>query len=87
MRLRAIVLAAPLLLAPAAFNASYAQSTAAAQHTFDWIFFIIIGIPFLLGLVALLKPGLLEPFIRDWPWETRRASWDAPHNLERPDQG
>lgn len=66
-----------MLLAPAAFDASFAQSAAVSEHSFDWIFFVIVGIPFILALVALLRPGVIEVFIRDWPWETRRKSWEA----------
>ncbi len=72
MRLRAIAFAATMLLASAAFTASFADSSAVSEKTFDWIFFAIIGIPFVLGLIGLLAPNALESFIRDWPWETRR---------------
>ncbi len=77
MRLRTIAFAASLLLAPAAFNASFAQTAAVSNKTFDWIFFCIIGIPFILALLGLLMPGALERFVRPWPWETRRANADA----------
>jgi hypothetical protein len=80
MRLQPIILAASLLLASAGFDASFAQSSAVSEKTFDWIFFVIIGIPFILALVGLLAPGVLDRFVRDWPWETRRAGLDARHN-------
>jgi hypothetical protein len=35
------------------------------HQTFDWIFFAIVAIPFLLGLVQLAFPNWLEPLIRD----------------------
>ncbi len=71
MRLREIAFAATMLLASAGFNASFAEG-AVSERTFDWIFFAIVGIPFVIGLVGLLKPGLLEPLIRDFPWDQRR---------------
>ena len=72
MRLRPIAFAAPMLLASAAFTSSFAQTAAVSEKTFDWIFFAIVGIPFIMGIVALIKPGLLEPLIRDFPWDERR---------------
>ena len=72
MQLRIIAVAAAMLLATAAFTASFAQTSAEGGRNFDWIFFAIIGIPFLLALLALLKPGLIDSFVRDWPWERRR---------------
>ena len=72
MRLRTIIFAASILLASAAFTGSFAQTAAVSEKTFDWIFFAIVGIPFLMALVSLLKPGLLEPLIRELPWEQRR---------------
>jgi hypothetical protein len=72
MRLRTIGFAASMLLASAGFTASFAQS-AVSQKTFDWIFFAIIGIPFIIALVGLLLPNLLERFVRPWPWEERRG--------------
>ena len=44
---------------------------------FDWIFFVIIGLPFIIGLVGLIKPGLLELFVQAWPWEKRNARHDV----------
>ena len=35
------------------------------HQTFDWIFFAIVAIPFLIGLVQLAVPDWLEPLIRD----------------------
>ncbi len=87
MRLRTIAFAGSMLLASAAFTGSYAQSSAVSNKTFDWIFFVIIGLPFLLAILALLRPGLLERFIREWPWEARRGKWDAPDNFESPGAG
>jgi hypothetical protein len=72
MRLRIIAFAVSIFLATAGFSASFAESPVVSEQGFDWIFFAIIGIPFIMGLVALLKPGLLEPLIRDWPWDRRR---------------
>jgi hypothetical protein len=72
MRLKTLASAASMLLASAAFTDSFAESAAVSEKTFDWIFFAIVGIPFVVGLVALLKPGLLEPLIRDFPWDQRR---------------
>jgi hypothetical protein len=66
-----------MLLAPAAFNACFAQSAAVSEKTFDWIFFVIIGLPFLIALVALLRPGMLDRYVRDWPWEIRRAELET----------
>ncbi len=57
MRLRAIAFAATMLLASAAFTASFADSGAVSEKTFDWIFFAIVGIPFLLGLAVLFIEG------------------------------
>jgi hypothetical protein len=59
-----------MLLASAGFNASFAEG-AVSERTFDWIFFAIVGIPFIIGLVGLFRPGLLEPLIREFPWEER----------------
>ena len=66
-----------MLLASAGFTASFAQSAAVSEKSFDWIFFAIIGIPFVLGLIGLLSPGLMDRFVREWPWEARRESWEA----------
>ncbi len=77
MRLRTMAFATSMLLASAGLTASFAQSSTVSEKTFDWIFFVIIGIPFIIALLALVKPGLLEVFIRDWPWERRRQGLDA----------
>jgi hypothetical protein len=87
MRLRTIAFATSMLLASAGFTASFAQSSAVSEKTFDWIFFVIIGIPFIIALLALVKPGLLEVFIRDWPWERRRDGLDARDPYEQPGAG
>ena len=57
MRPLTIALAAFMLLASAAFTASFAQSPAVSEKTFDWIFFAIVGIPFVFGLVELVRPS------------------------------
>jgi hypothetical protein len=64
VRIRAIAFAAPMLLSTAVFNASFAESRVVSEQGFDWIFFAIVGIPFILGLVQLAKPDWLEPLIR-----------------------
>lgn len=64
MRFRTIAVAAPMLLSSAAFTSSFAQTAAVSEKSFDWIFFAIVGIPFIMGLVSLLKPDMLEPLIR-----------------------
>ncbi len=33
------------------------------HHWFDWIFFAIVGIPLVLGLIQLAVPDWLEPLI------------------------
>ena len=57
MRLRMIAFAASVLLASAAFTASFAQSAAVDEQTFNWIFFAIVGMPFVLALAALIIEG------------------------------
>jgi hypothetical protein len=52
-----------MLLASAVFDVSFAQSAAVSDKTFDWIFFAIVGIPFVFGFVQLVKPDWLEPLI------------------------
>ncbi len=37
------------------------------EQTFDWIFFAIVGIPFVFGLVQLIAPDWMEPMIRGRP--------------------
>jgi hypothetical protein len=64
MRLRTIASAASLLLASAPFTASFAQTAAVSEKTFDWIFFAIVGIPFVIGIVQLANPNWLEPIIQ-----------------------
>ena len=53
-----------MLLASAPFTASFAQTTAVSEHTFDWIFFAIVGIPFVLAILQLARPDWLEPLIQ-----------------------
>ena len=72
MRLRMVAFAALMLVASAVFSSSFAQTSAVSDQSFDWIFFAIVGIPFLIALVGLLKPNLLEPLIREFPWDHRR---------------
>ncbi len=72
MRLRTIAFAASMLLAPAAFDASFAQTAAVSEKSFDWIFFAIVGIPFVLTLVYTLigderRPGALDGVERRYP--------------------
>lgn len=65
MRPQTFVLAGGMLLVLAAFHASFAQSAAVSEKTFDWIFFAIVLIPFLLALIQLVVPNWLEPLIRE----------------------
>ena len=57
MRFRTIPAAASMLLTSAAFTASCAASSAVSEQGFDWIFFAIVGIPFILGLAELFRPS------------------------------
>ncbi len=41
-------------------------------------FVIIVVIPYLIAVVAFVKPDLLEPFTREWPWESRRRQKALP---------
>jgi hypothetical protein len=59
-----VALAVSLLIGSAGFTSSFAQTAAVSEKTFDWIFFAIVFIPFLLGLIQLAKPDWLEPLIR-----------------------
>lgn len=34
------------------------------HHWFDWIFFAIVGIPWVLALIQLVTPDWLEPLIK-----------------------
>jgi hypothetical protein len=88
MRFPTVALAASFLVAPAAFSASFAQTAAVSEKSFDWIFFAIVGIPFIMGLASLFVPNMLDRFAREWPWESRGPGWDArQHNpAERADQ-
>ncbi len=47
-------------------------------------FFLILGVPFVIALVSLLRPDLLDTFISDWPWERRRGDSQARDGVERP---
>jgi hypothetical protein len=49
-----------MLLSTAAFNASFAESPVVSEQGFDWIFFAIVAIPFIMGIVQLAKPDWLE---------------------------
>jgi hypothetical protein len=49
-----------MLLASASFTASFAQIAAVSEKTFDWIFFSIVGIPFIIGLVEVFNQGFSE---------------------------
>jgi hypothetical protein len=71
MRLRTIAFAASMLLGSGAGTASFAQSSTGSQHASGWIFITILGIPFVLALLGVLTPGLLDSFVRPWPWEQR----------------
>jgi hypothetical protein len=64
MRCRTVAFAAFMLLASAGFTASFAQTAAVSEKTFDWIFFAIVGIPFVLAILQLARPDWLEPLIR-----------------------
>ena len=64
MRLRTIASAASMLLASAPFTASFAQTAAVSERSFDWIFFAIVGIPLVLALFQLARPDWLEPLVR-----------------------
>jgi hypothetical protein len=65
MKFAPMALAASFVMAPAAFNCSFAESPVVSEQGFDWIFFAIVGIPFIMGLVSLFRPNILERFIRD----------------------
>jgi hypothetical protein len=41
-------------------------------------FVIIVVIPYLIAVVAFVKPDLLEQFTREWPWESRRRQKPLP---------
>ena len=63
MRVRTITFAASMLLSSAAFTSSFAQTAAVSEKTFDWIFFAIVGIPFVIALFdTLINDG--------WPPES-----------------
>jgi hypothetical protein len=64
MRLRTIGFAGSMFLASATFTSSFAQTAAVSDKSFDWIFFAIVGIPLILGLLEVVKPDWLEPLIR-----------------------
>ena len=34
------------------------------HYWFDWIFFAIVGIPWVLGVIQLVAPDWLEPLIK-----------------------
>jgi hypothetical protein len=63
MRVRTITFAASMLLSSAAFTSSFAQTAAVSEKAFDWIFFAIVGIPFVIVLFdTLINDG--------WPPES-----------------
>ncbi len=85
MRLRTIAVAASMLLASAAFSDSFAQSAAVSEKTFDWIFFAIVGIPFVLVLFDTLindgwRIGNVEGAERRYPPTVSDASAARPLN-------
>ncbi|MBW4022729.1 MAG: hypothetical protein HIU92_06235 [Proteobacteria bacterium] len=85
MKFRLLPLATAFVVASSAFTASFAQSAAVSEHAFDWIFFAIVGIPFVLALVELFSPDVLERMIRD----PNRSGFNARHPnsvLERRDR-
>ena len=43
-------------------------------------FVIIVVVPYLIVLVAFLKPYWLEQLVREWPWEARRVAGDVSQN-------
>ena len=57
MRVQTIAFAASMLMASAAFTTGFAQKPRASENPFDWIFFAIVGIPFVLALVELVRPS------------------------------
>jgi bacteriorhodopsin len=57
LKLATIVMAASFVIASAAFTVCHAQTMAVSEQTFDWIFFAIVGIPFILVFVVLLTEG------------------------------
>jgi hypothetical protein len=72
LRVQTIAFAVFMVLASAAFNASFAQSAAVSEKTFDWIFFAIIGIPFVLVLLDTLindgwRPGKPDGVEKRYP--------------------
>jgi hypothetical protein len=72
MKFATMALATSFVIAPAAFTASFAQTAAVSDKTFDWIFFVIVGTPFALGIIQLAKPDWLEPMIRGSSSSDRR---------------
>jgi hypothetical protein len=61
MKYGTLALALLFMAASAAFSACFAQTTAVSEKTFDWIFFAIVGIPFLLGFVVLFSESRGKP--------------------------
>ena len=78
MRLRTIASALFILLASAGFETSFAQTAAVSERSFDWIFFAIVGIPFVIALFVLFSENAhrrlhgSEPTTRSWPPSTSR---------------
>jgi hypothetical protein len=57
------------VIVSAAFSTCLAQTAAVSEKTFDWIFFAIVGIPFILGFVVLFTEGRGQP----WPHRDGRS--------------
>ena len=57
MRVQTIALAGYMLITSAAFTTGFAETPRVSKNPFDWIFFAIVGIPLVLGLVELIKPS------------------------------
>jgi hypothetical protein len=68
-------------LSAGAYAPEARASNAAALKGVNMSFFVIIVVvPYLIVLVAFLKPYWLEQFIREWPWEERRVPGDVRQN-------
>jgi hypothetical protein len=77
-----------MLLASAGFTASFAQTAAVSEKSFDWIFFAIVGIPFVLALFDTLindgrRPGSPEGVERRYPPTVSDAVAASPLNAWR----
>jgi hypothetical protein len=47
-------------------------------------FVIIVVVPYLIAIVAFVKPAWLQHFSREWPWEGRRRL--PAHDLDQDDR-